>query len=190
MDVPTKQMISGNLALICCCVFYLAWWVLAFKPAGPIKGVRTGWLLIPALVAGVVATVLIIRGAVRAPVADRLLPTMPLVLAGVVTYLALAVITRAALGRPVTTELILIVGWAVLASYEVSTLTGSRMLSHGQGIAFLAVVLVAFVVSMVCYTAYYRLGPVPGYVVGMVPLASAGVVMGVLAAVTCSGATR
>lgn len=189
MELPTRQMLVGNLALVGCCFFYLLWWLLAFRPVGPIKGMRTGWLLVPAVVAGAAALVLIIRGASSAHVTDRLLPTVPLLVAGVVLYVVLAVATRVALDRPVTTELFLIIGWAVLVSYEVSTLRGSGALGPGPAIGFLTTVLVALVVSLVCYVLYYRLGEVAGYAVGMVPLASAAVVMGALSVTVVTGRT-
>ena len=52
----------GNILLVGCCVFYLLWWALAFKPTGAVKGMRSGWLLIPAFLFGCAAVVLIVRG--------------------------------------------------------------------------------------------------------------------------------
>ncbi len=43
-------MLWGNGLLMACCGFYLLWWILALKPAGAIKGMRSVWLLIPAVV--------------------------------------------------------------------------------------------------------------------------------------------
>ena len=40
-----------------CCAFYLAWWLMAFK-TNPIKGMKTGWLLIPAFAADIAAVVM------------------------------------------------------------------------------------------------------------------------------------
>lgn len=31
-DAQTRQMLTGNLLMIGCCIFYLAWWLIAFKP--------------------------------------------------------------------------------------------------------------------------------------------------------------
>ncbi len=64
MDTETAfgQMLWGNGLLVACRGFYLLRWILAFKPAGAIKGIRSGWLLIPAVVLGVAAVYLILRG--------------------------------------------------------------------------------------------------------------------------------
>ncbi len=60
MDTETafKQMLWGNGLLVVCCGFYLLWWILAFKPSGAIKGMRSGWLLVPAFVFGLAAVVM------------------------------------------------------------------------------------------------------------------------------------
>ncbi|MCC8045030.1 MAG: hypothetical protein LIP12_05975, partial [Clostridiales bacterium] len=54
-DAQTRQMLTGNLLMIGCCAFYLAWWLIAFRPEDAVKGIRSGWLLIPALLFGVAA---------------------------------------------------------------------------------------------------------------------------------------
>ncbi|MCD8104465.1 MAG: hypothetical protein LUF35_05565 [Lachnospiraceae bacterium] len=61
-DAQTRQMLTGNLLMIGCCAFYLAWWLIAFKPEGAVKGIRSGWLLIPALIFGVAAVMQIAQG--------------------------------------------------------------------------------------------------------------------------------
>ncbi len=60
-ETAFKQMLWGNGLLVVCCGFYLLWWILAFKPAGAIKGIRSGWLLVPAFVFGMAAVYLILR---------------------------------------------------------------------------------------------------------------------------------
>lgn len=64
-DAQTRQMLTGNLLMIGCCVFYLAWWLIAFKPQGAVKGIRSGWLLIPALLLGVAAVIQIVQGRLK-----------------------------------------------------------------------------------------------------------------------------
>ncbi len=61
-DVQTRQMLTGNLLMIGCCIFYLAWWLITFKPQGAVKSLRSGWLLVPALLFGVAAVVRIVQG--------------------------------------------------------------------------------------------------------------------------------
>ena len=61
-DSYLKQIFLGNILLIVCCAFYLAWWMLAFRPENAVKGMRSGWLLIPAAVSGILSVVVILRG--------------------------------------------------------------------------------------------------------------------------------
>jgi len=180
MIVAVQQIVSGNRWLIVCCVFYVAWWLLAFRPEHPLTGLRTGWLLIPAFGAGVAGVVMIIRAGVQAPIADGLLPTGPLVVIGLLAYVVLAMVTRLGFDRPVTTELVLIVGWTVLALYEVSTLVGAEAFSHRTAVILTAVILLVAVISVVCYTVYYRLDARAGWLVGAVPLVLVAVTMGAI----------
>ena len=61
-DSYLKQIFLGNILLIVCCAFYLAWWMLAFRPENAVKGMKSGWLLIPAAVPGILSVVVILRG--------------------------------------------------------------------------------------------------------------------------------
>ncbi|AFV88288.1 hypothetical protein PACID_04460 [Acidipropionibacterium acidipropionici ATCC 4875] len=181
MSDAGKQFLAADLWLVGCCAFYLLWWVLAFRPTSPITGFRSGWLLIPASVAGVVAVVLAIRAGAGVHVPASLIDSKLLVVLGVMAYVVLAAGTWLAFRRPVTTELILIVGWAVLALYEVDRLFGTQVLGRRGAIGFVVLVLVVLVICLVCYTVYYRLSALPGLIVGAVPLTLGAIVMAVLA---------
>ena len=38
LNASARHLLQGDLLLILCCAFYLAWWLLAFKPVGAVKG--------------------------------------------------------------------------------------------------------------------------------------------------------
>lgn len=173
---PATQIFRSNILLIICCVFYLTWWLLAFKPSGAIKGIKTGWLLIPAFATGVAAIVLAVKGILSAPVSVSLFPSGLLLWGGIAAYLILMMVTRLLFRRPVTTELFLIVGWAVLALLEINTLYGMGRFSHGLAVIFAVVIGVAMLISLICYILYYNLGDCSGFD-GMVPLLMAALVM-------------
>lgn len=181
MGITGRQLLYGDLWLICCCVFYLAWWFLAFRPTNPIHGFKTGWLLIPAAIAGVLCIVTLIRAGARAAVAQELFSSRALLLAGVVAYVVLLLITTLGFSRPVTSELFLIVGWAVLALYEVNKLFGVQLFTHPQAVGFIVLILVVLLICMVCYTLYYRLDALPRYIIGAIPLALGAIVMAIMA---------
>lgn len=169
-DYPVKQIFWGNIMLIICCAFYLAWWMLAFKPNGAIKGMKTGWLLIPAFAAGLTAVILTVKGMLSLSIGTALFPKGVILWGGLAAYFILLAVTRLLFKRPVTTELFLIVGWAVLALSELNTLYGTGRFSHHQAVVFAVVVGAATVVSLVCYVLYYTLGERASYVAGMIPL--------------------
>ncbi|MCC8075136.1 MAG: hypothetical protein LIO95_04205 [Clostridiales bacterium] len=175
-DLQTRQMLTGNLLLVGCCVFYLAWWLIAFKPEGAIKGMKSGWLLIPAFLFGTAAVVQIVRGS-NVDSQAALLPRTVVLIGGVVAYVVLLAATSIILKRQVTTELFLIVGWTVLMFLEVNGLFALGQQSRAMAIGFFVVTVVVTIISLVCYLLYYNLDSVKGYVDGMIPLLLVAVMM-------------
>ena len=167
-----SQIFNGNILLIFCCIFYLLWWIIAFKPQGAIKGLRSGWLLIPAAVFGTVAVIMICRGISSADRDTDLFPISVVIITAAAAYIILLAATWKIMKRPVTTELILIVGWTALASSEVSVLYGTGAYSWLAAVIFTAVILALAVISLICYLLYYNLDRMKGYVCGMIPLIS------------------
>ncbi|MCD7839969.1 MAG: hypothetical protein LUG46_04995 [Erysipelotrichaceae bacterium] len=166
-DIPTRQILIGNLLFIGCCIFYIIWWILAFRPVNPIKGTKSGWLLLPAFILGVIAVVMI----VQSKSGDQLLFSNNVMIVGsIVLYVVLAALTRMLMHRPITTELILIVGWLALMFKEVNTLYSLNYYSRILSIVLLIVCIVMCIISLACYVMYYDLDVVKGYIDGMIPL--------------------
>lgn len=176
-NTQEKQIFIGNVLFIVCCGFYLAWWLLAFKPSGAVSGLKSGWLLIPAGVAGLSGTVLAVRGIITEPPAVQLISGRHILLYGIAAYLILTLITALPLKRPVTSELFLIVGWGMLAFAQANLLFGTGLFTRGLSIGFLLVIGAAIAISLVCYVLYYRLDIRAAYIDGMVPLLLAALVM-------------
>ena len=174
-----KQVFTGNILIIVCCGFYLTWWLLAFRPSGVSDGMKTGWLLIPAVLAGLAGVFLTLRGMHADAQVKHLIPGGVVLWGGLAAFLILLAVTVLLFKRPVTTELFLIVGWCVLALSEINALFGSGLFSHRIAIGFLVLVFSATVISLVCYIVYYRLNDLAGYIVGMVPLLLAALVMAI-----------
>jgi hypothetical protein len=172
-----KQIFWSNILLILCCAFYLAWWMLAFKPVGAIKGIKTGWLLIPASIAGVAAVILAVKGILSGTITAALFPNGLLLWGGIAAYLILLPVTGLLFRRPVTTELFLIVGLAVLELSEINVLYGTGRFSYSQAIIFVVVIAVIMLINLVCYVLYYNLGAKAGYFDGMIPLFMAALTM-------------
>ena len=175
-----KQFLAGNILLIFCCLFYLAWWLIAFKPEGAVKGFRSGWLLIPAAVCGLAAVILICRAISGTAKQERLMPVGLIFVIGVIVYFVLLAGTWFIMKRQVTTELFLIVGWAALASAQISALFGCGSYSKAAAIIFIIFIIIMAAVSMVCYLLYYNLDSVKGYIDGIIPLAVVAVMTGIM----------
>lgn len=177
VKVDAKQIFWSNILLIICCAFYLTWWLLEFKPTGAIKGINTGWLLIPASITGLVGVTQAVKGILSGTTGKVLFPSKLLIWGGIAAYLILMVVTEQLFKRQVTTELFLIIGWAVLVLLEINALYSMGRFSYGVAIIFAVVTTVAVVISLFCYVLYYNLGIHAGYIDGMIPLIITALVM-------------
>lgn len=169
---------TGNIKLVLCFAFYLAWWVVAFNPGRPIRGLTSGWLLIPAAVLGVLGLSDIFQGL---DFTGGLVPGMALVVGGVVSYVMLVGVTRGLLHRPVTSELLIIVLWATVALLEANTLVAQGLVSPGLGWGLMALCLLGVAINLVCYQLFYGLEAGPAFIDGAIPLLLAAVVTGLIA---------
>ena len=173
---------AGNIKLLLCFAFYLAWWVVGFNPWRPIRGMKSGWLLIPAVVFGVLALISIVRGL---NFSGGLAPGAAIVLGGVASYAALLFVTGAVLRRPVTSELFIIVLWATVALLEINTLVILGSIAPWLGWVLAALCLLGATVSLVCYLAFYAFDGMAAFVDGAIPLVLAGIMTGLIA--VCAG---
>ncbi len=186
LDTQTRQIVTGNLLLILCCIFYLAWWLIAFHPTHGIRGFKTGWLLIPAFIFGLWAVIRTVGGCRLPEDASSLLSRPVVVIGGIVLYVILLLVTNLLLKRMVTSELLLIVGWIVLMFIELNALYGLGRYTAFQTVALLVITVIAAAVSLICYLLYYNLGKTTGYVDGMIPL----LIVAIMMAMVTIGALR
>jgi hypothetical protein len=170
-NASVKQVFIGNILFAVCCIFYLLWWILAFKPTNPMRGFKTGWLLIPASLAGIIAVIIAIHGIVSVHLETRLMPNSLILGGGIVVYSVIMLITSKLLKRPVTTELILIIGWLMLALAEINALYGQNTYSLQKAVIFIILSAVATIINLVCYVLYYKLDNTAGFIDGTIPLA-------------------
>ena len=177
-----RQIIIGQVLLIICCIFYLAFWYMGYRPNTVVD--RTGGvngLLLSATaffgMAGIICSLMPAKETGTAKYSHLFI-----VIGGVVAYVVLMVVTKYGFQRMVTTELFLIVGWTMLELSIINRLSGSRLLMGPKLVAIYVVVAMAFVISMVLYVAYYRMEEMKAFYAAMVPLITEGVSMGVLVA--------
>ena len=175
-----RHIITGQILLIVCCIFYMIWWYRGFKPnfeADRLGGINGILLLITAVlgVAGILFSLMPIP-----ETAGTKYGQMYIITGGIAAYIILMMVTKYAFNRIVTSELFLIVGWTILELSLLNRLEGSNLLSGtGLMIVYVSVVL-AFIISMILYVAYYRMEDNAAFYSAMVPLVTEAASMGML----------
>ncbi len=167
---PLWGIFFGNLLLLFCSLFYLAWWVVSFRPdasAGP----GGGFFITAAFIAGLAAIVLMSGGISSLSQNSKSVPVWIILLGITALFLILLPVTSIAFHRVVTSELIIIHIWAALELCAVVVLYGTGRFGTGRALTLTALVLIAFVIGLICYVIHYRLDSTAAYWNGMVPLA-------------------
>ncbi len=175
-----RQIITGQILLIVCCIFYMIWWYRGFRPnveADRLGGINGCLLLITAVlgVAGIFFSLLPTPETVGVRYKQ-----MYIIIGGIATYIILMMITRHVFDRIVTSELFLIVGWTMLELSLLNRLSGSGLLSGTRLVIVYVSVVLAFIISMILYVAYYRMEDMVAFYSAMVPLVTEAVSMAVL----------
>ena len=175
-----KKILTGQILLILCCVFYMIWWYRGYRPGTSVNrvGGLNGVLLFMTAALGI-AGIVCSLGRVEAKTAPMLDP-YTIVVVGLISYFVLMILTRYGFQRMVTTELVLIVGWCVLEMTVINRLYAAEILSGHGFAAMCAVLALAFAVSMILYVAYYRMEEMKAFYAAMIPLVTEAISMAVL----------
>ncbi len=175
-----RHIITGQILLIVCCIFYMIWWYRGFKPnveADRLGGINGILLLITAVlgVAGILFSLM-----PTPETAGTKYGQMYIIIGGIAAYIILMMVTKYAFNRIVTSELFLIVGWTMLELSLLNRLDGSNLLSGTRPMVVYVSVALAFIISMVLYVAYYRMEDNAAFYSAMVPLVTEAASMGML----------
>lgn len=176
-----KSLTVGHILLIVCCLFYLLWWCMAFRPG--YQGARVsgtaGILLMITAAAGLAGVVFSVMGIRQPGIREALLPSGAVLIGGVVLYVLLLIGTSRFLHRQVTTELFLIIGWLVLECIAFQCPYRMGRIVSGTVILLIAMAVIAAALSLVFYIRYYQVSEMRGYIYGMIPLILFAVCMAV-----------
>ena len=175
---PIWEIFAGNLLLLFCSLFYLAWWVVSFRPNSS-GGPAGGFCITAAFITGVAAIALISGGINSLSQDSKGLPVRYILLGCAALFVVLLPVSTIAFHRIVTSELIIIHIWTALELSAVAVLYGTGRFGAGRAAALAALVGIATVAALICYVLYYRLDETASYRVGMVPLAADAFVMAV-----------
>lgn len=177
---PLWSVFAGNLLLLICMIFYLVWWIVTFRPNSTDGGLIGAISILVAFITGVAAIVLLSTGInLISQETVRGLQVKFILLGTAAIFVLMLLITSVGFHRIVTSELMIIHAWVALELSAAVVLYGAGHFGPGRA-AVLAVLLgIAFIVSMICYVLYYRMGEAASYRVGMVPLIMGAVVTAV-----------
>ena len=178
-----RRIITGQVLLIICCIFYMVWWYRCYRPGDAVNrvGGANGILLLSTAAFGIAGVVLSLM---KVPaIASPKIESIWILTTGIAAYVILLLITRFAFNRIVTTELILIVGWTMLETAVICNLNAAGGLAERGFFFMYAVIAIAFIISIVLYVAYYRMEEMRAFYAAMVPLVTAALSMGMLLAV-------
>lgn len=181
-ETQIAQIQQGHIALAVCAALYLVWWAIYFRPGAAetpsvVRAVGVACIL-GAIVTGFFAVVRIVQaqGGLQ-----LLVSAWMFVVAGLVVYFVLLAITKLAFGRPVTTELALIVGWLVLEAIALEALFACGAVGTTMLVVLAIIVALAAVGALICYVLYYQLPMPASFFDGCGPLVAVLVVSVVLA---------
>ena len=166
-ETASGKILAGNLLFAACCIVYLIWWSVAFRPGFTAPMLLKGGLFFATAILGVAGLAMIIRGCQLTESPIRFIHLMA---AGAAAYIILLVLTNLFMHRQVTTELMLIVFWACMEICACGALCGDGVFGV-RVLAVLAVIVLAFAAAgLICYLKYYDLEPMKAFYDGMVPL--------------------
>ena len=173
-------IMTGQVLMVLCCLVYLVWWYRGFRPGmhvNRVGGINGILLLITAVLgmAGIAMSLMPVpsAGGMKADPAA-------IALGGVFAYITLLLITKICFHRVVTTELFLIVGWAVLEAVVITRLDAAGLLGVNGFLILCLVIAAAVVISLVLYVAYYRMEEMKAFYAAMVPLVTEAAAMIIL----------
>jgi hypothetical protein len=174
--VPLWEIFAGNLLLLFCTLFYLAWWVVSYRPnsSGGSVGV---FCITAAFITGFAAIALMSGGISPLSQDSKGVPVMYILLGCAALFFVLLPVTSIAFHRIVTSELMLMHVWAALELSAVAVLYGTGRFGAGRAAALAALVGIAAVAGLICYVLYYRQDETARYWIGMIPLATDSLVM-------------
>ena len=173
INTVSGRILIGNLLFAACCITYLIWWSIAFRPGYTAPMMLKGSLFLITAALGIAGLAMIIYGCAQTESPVRYIHVIA---AGAAVYVILLV-TNVLMHRQVTTELMLIVFWACVEISACGALCGENVFSGRAFVILAIIVLAAATAGMICYLKYYDLEPMKAFYDGMVPLILFAVVM-------------
>jgi len=172
-----KEIITGQLLLSAGALFYTGWWLAAFKPDSARSGGALAALLFFLLAAfGLSGTALTVHGVHGLPLPASWPGGGMLFIMALLVYFILLTGSVKLFGRKPTTELILMVLWALMEIMALGVLhEAGGLAGTAYGLTW-AAVIAASLIAFAAYMVYYRMDDDTAYITGAIPLLVDGAV--------------
>ena len=167
-----RNVVTGQVFLIVCFVFYLIWWYRGFQPNTHVNrlGGPNGVFLSLSVAFGIAGVAFSLMCGEPGP----LIIKPPIIFfTGVAVYVMLVLVTVFLFHRVLTTELLLIVAWTTLEVHVNNLLEAGGILSIANFWTMFGILGLTFIISTILYVAYYNMEPKKGFYAAMVPLIAA-----------------
>ncbi len=173
---PVKEVVVGQFLLSLGALFYTFWWLTAFRPDARSGGALSALLFLLLAIFGLSGVGFSAHGVHELPLPSSWIGTGMIFIAAAAAYFLLLAGSLKLFGRKPTTELLLIVCWAVLEILVLGVLHEGGLLLHGSYGAAWVFVAAASVLAFAAYMVYYRMDDHTAYVTGAIPLLVDGAV--------------
>ena len=156
-----KYIAAGQGFMALCCIFYAAWWYIAYNPkinVNPFGGTAAilFWITFACGIIGLYLNIYGIR---------NLIESRQIFLIGGAAYVALLAVTVLIFHRPVTAELFLIVAWTTLETAAIFAVFNEQIPP------ILPLIIVGGAIfSMISYLIYYLVDEWKAFYLGFFPL--------------------
>jgi hypothetical protein len=171
---PLWEIFAGNLLLLFCILFYLAWWVVTYR-----QNSSGGLYITAALITGFAAIAMMYSGINSLSRDSKGLQVSYILLGCAALFLVMLLVTVIAFHRAVTSELIIIHIWTALELSAVAVLFGTGRFGAGRAVILAILAGIATAVSLICYVLHYRLDETASYWNGIVTLTADAFVIAV-----------
>ena len=148
-----KYIAAGQAALTLCCLFYAAWWYVAYNPKTAGNGVILFWITFACGTAGIYLNICGIRNIKQ------------FLMIGGAAYIVLLAVTVFIFHRQVTAELFLITAFATL---EVAAIFAAFPNEIPPILLIITAAVTIF--AFVAYLLYYKIDELRAFYLGLLPL--------------------
>jgi hypothetical protein len=162
-------LIGSHLLFIFSGVLFSTYWIIAEKGSESDAGIFIGSSFLFGL-AGVLIALNCIKALIQVVTHARLRPSHVLVFC-LALFVAVSIITSGFMGRAFTSELPLVLIWAGIEWIAILLAFQGEWLSKFRAIVSSAIVTVALVTGLFCYSIHYILEGAARFINGLVPYA-------------------